>query len=422
MPVLIFAGRAPISPSQEAKMNMPADPATQVVIVGGGPVGLGSRDRARPARRPLHPGRALRQPAADPEGPEPDPAHAGAFLFLGRGGRAARGAHDPAGLRHRRPHRLRHAARRLPLRLAAARAGAALLFHRQRAAAAIRDRGGAARIASAELPTVETLLRLERGGSRAGRRRRAGRRSPSATATGRATLRADYVVGCDGSRSIVREHGRHHADAHRSRPADGAAGVPLDRTARAAGALSRQVVLQRAASGAEGLLEVLRPRRSRQHLVLPRPGAARHHAKTISISAACCTRRSARNSTSSSSTSASGTCASRSPTATAAAASSSPATRRTAIRPMAATASTPGSRTPPISAGSLPRRCKAGPARPAGFLWRRAAAGVRVHRARFHREGDRKRPEFSGQIRSRAPTRLRSKPNGRRARPGRVRK
>src|SRR4051794_30561083 len=41
MPVLIFAGRAPISPSQEAKMDMPADPATQVVIVGGGPVGLG---------------------------------------------------------------------------------------------------------------------------------------------------------------------------------------------------------------------------------------------------------------------------------------------------------------------------------------------------------------------------------------------
>ena len=43
--------------------------------------------------------------------------------------------------------------------------------------------------------------------------------------------------------------------------------------------------------------------------------------------------------------------------------SSSPATPRTAIRPMAATASTPASKTPPISAGSLRRRCKAGPAR-----------------------------------------------------------
>src|SRR3569623_1425720 len=41
MPVLIFAGPAPISPSQEAKMSMPAEQATQVVIVGGGPVGMG---------------------------------------------------------------------------------------------------------------------------------------------------------------------------------------------------------------------------------------------------------------------------------------------------------------------------------------------------------------------------------------------
>ena len=45
------------------------------------------------------------------------------------------------------------------------------------------------------------------------------------------------------------------------------------------------------------------------------------------------------------------------------AASSSPATPRTATRPMAATASTPASKTPPISAGSWPRRCRAGPER-----------------------------------------------------------
>ena len=53
-------------------------------------------------------------------------------------------------------------------------------------------------------------------------------------------------------------------------------------------------------------------------------------------------RRPARSSTSSSSTSASGSCASPSPTPTATAASSSPATPPTAIRPTAATASTPG--------------------------------------------------------------------------------
>jgi 4-hydroxyisophthalate hydroxylase len=40
-PVLISDGRAPISHPSEAKMNMSAEPATQIVIVGGGPVGLG---------------------------------------------------------------------------------------------------------------------------------------------------------------------------------------------------------------------------------------------------------------------------------------------------------------------------------------------------------------------------------------------
>ena len=35
------AARAPISQSQEAKMNIPAETTTQVVIVGGGPVGMG---------------------------------------------------------------------------------------------------------------------------------------------------------------------------------------------------------------------------------------------------------------------------------------------------------------------------------------------------------------------------------------------
>ena len=186
-------------------------------------------------------------------------------------------------------------------------------------------------------------------------------RSTSSSATARQrTLRADFVVGCDGSRSLVRDAGRHHPDAVRPRPADGAAGVPLDRAARAAGALSRQVVLQRAASGARRLLEVLRPRRSRLDLVLPRAGAGSTRRATISTSSVSCRRPPAPNSTSSSSISASGTCASRSPTAIVRAASSSPATPRTAIRPMAAMASTAGSRTPSICAGSLPPTCRAG--------------------------------------------------------------
>ena len=61
-------------------------------------------------------------------------------------------------------------------------------------------------------------------------------------------------------------------------------------------------------------------------------------------------------------------------------------------------------------------------ARPAGFLRRGTAPGVRIDRARFHREGDRERPGFSGANSIPRPTRMRSKPNGRRARPVRVRK
>ena len=136
------------------------------------------------------------------------------------------------------------------------------------------------------------------------------------------------------------EQARHHADAFGPRPADGAAGVPLARPAPAAGALPRQILLQRAASRARGLLEVLRPRRPRQHLVLPRAGAARHDQGQLRLPpvSACSGRRA--SSMSRSSTSASGICASPWPTPTATAASSSPAMPPTAIRPMAATAST----------------------------------------------------------------------------------
>ena len=154
--------------------------------------------------------------------------------------------------------------------------------------------------------------------------------------------------------------GRHHPDPVRPRPADGAAGVPLARAAPAAGALSRQVVLQRPAPGAGGLLEVLRPGGPRQHVVLPRARAAGHHAGQLRLPPACSMRRPARSSTSSSSTSASGSCASPSPTPIARGASSSPAMPPTAIRPTAATASTPASRMRATSAGSSPPRCRAG--------------------------------------------------------------
>ena len=182
--------------------------------------------------------------------------------------------------------------------------------------------------------------------------------SPSAADQAGATLRATYAVGCDGSRSVRARSGRDHPDAVRPRPADGAAGVPLDRAARAAGALSRQILLQRAASGAGGLLAVLRPGRPRQHLVLPRAGAARHDARTtIDFAAmlhAAVGRRVRRRARARRLLGPALRGRRRLP---ARAACSSPATRRTAIRPMAATGSTPASRTRATWAGSSPPCC-----------------------------------------------------------------
>ena len=94
---------------------------------------------------------------------------------------------------------------------------------------------------------------------------------------GRRTLRADYVVGCDGSRSLVRD----------------AAGITQTLTDHD----RLMVLLVFRSTGLHkllerfpnksfynvlhpdlgGLLAVLRPCRSRHHLVLPRAGAARHH-------------------------------------------------------------------------------------------------------------------------------------------------
>ena len=97
--------------SQEADMNTPAASATQVIIVGGGPVGMGlAIELGQRGIRTFW--SSATQTAADPQGPEPDPADHGAFPFLGRGKRAARGTDDPEGLRHRRHDRLRHPAQR----------------------------------------------------------------------------------------------------------------------------------------------------------------------------------------------------------------------------------------------------------------------------------------------------------------------
>ena len=49
------------------------------------------------------------------------------------------------------------------------------------------------------------LLRLDGKVGRAGRQRRAHRRSSSTTDRGREVLEADYAVGCDGARSLVRD-------------------------------------------------------------------------------------------------------------------------------------------------------------------------------------------------------------------------
>ena len=77
----------------------------------------------------------------------------------------------------------------------------------------------------ATLPGVDSLW--------AGRRRPSSRTtracgSPSSgTASGSASSRRDYVVGCDGGHSLVRGAGRHRAPRHRLRRARRARGLPL---------------------------------------------------------------------------------------------------------------------------------------------------------------------------------------------------
>ena len=172
---------------------MPAKPATQVVIVGGGPVGLGLAIELGQRGVRCHRRRALRAAAADPEGSEPDPAHHGAFPFLGRGTRAARGAHDPEGLWHRRHDRLRHAARAATRTTGCSASWCAPTTSPTMSGCRNTRPKQVLRASRQPAAGARADVRLERRSARAGRRRRDGRRSPNATANGRMTLRGDYA-------------------------------------------------------------------------------------------------------------------------------------------------------------------------------------------------------------------------------------
>ena len=89
----------------------------------------------------------------------------------------------------------------------------------------------------------------------------------------RRTLRADYVVGCDGSRSIVRVQGgitQTLSDHDRVMVLLVFRSQGLHRLLEKYPGKSFYNVLH---PELDGLLEVLRPRRPRQHLVLPRAGS-----------------------------------------------------------------------------------------------------------------------------------------------------
>ena len=128
----------------------------------------------------------------------------------------------------------------------------------------------------ADLPNVESRL--------AGRPKRSRRTTPPCASRvvensggRRETLEADYVVGCDGSHSVVRrqlgiEHGGVDYDQLM------VLGVFRSRELHEAlEALSRTLHLSGPARGPEGLLGVLRPGRRRRDVLLSRAGAGGHH-------------------------------------------------------------------------------------------------------------------------------------------------
>ena len=241
----------------------------QVVIVGGGPVGvalavdLGLRGiscalverRTEPQRIPK--GQNLTQRSVE---------H---FYFWGiadelRAARVLPPDYPMSGIvAYRKPDQ------RVLVRAAAAGDRQRLLFPGQRAAAPVPDRaraaptdGGAAQRRRRFGWSAETV---EQDDARRPRRHRRGPRG------GARTLEADYVVGCDGGHSTVREQlGIERGGADFDQLMVLACSARASCT-RGSSAFRRAPPIARA-PGPEGLLAVLRPRRCRRGLLLSRAG------------------------------------------------------------------------------------------------------------------------------------------------------
>ncbi len=251
----------------------------QVVIVGGGPVGvalaveLGQRGiSCALVERRLTPQRI-------PKGQGLTQRTDGASAFLGRCRQGARGAAAAAGVSGKRRHRVSQSHERYLVRAAAARDHQPLLFPGLGAAAAIPDRGGAAR---ADGGAAHGRERVRLGG--AGRRpRRALRpRDDRQRRHRRARDPGGRLRGGLRRRTLDRARAdRHCPRRHRFRPAHGARGDPLARAARGLQALPAAHDLPRAASRSQGLLDVLRPGRRGRGILLPRAGAAGHDPRQL---------------------------------------------------------------------------------------------------------------------------------------------
>ena len=96
-------------------MNMPAESATQVVIVGGGPVGLGLAIELGQRGVSCVLVERYVSPQPIPKGQNLTQRTLEHFYFWGAERGASSGADDPARLRHRRHDGLRHAAERLQI-------------------------------------------------------------------------------------------------------------------------------------------------------------------------------------------------------------------------------------------------------------------------------------------------------------------
>ena len=173
-------------------------------------------------------------------------------------------------------------------------------------------------------------------------------------------LEADYVVGCDGAHSVVRERAGIQRD-----------GTDFDQLMVLAVFCSREFseglkrfpmrstyrVMDPALNGYWQFFGRIDPKRASSSMrrCLPTRRA------TATISPVCCTRSRVSSFRAASNMSASGTCASRSRKNTAPGTSSSPGTPRIPIRPMVASASTTGSKMRPIWHGSWRRVSTVGP-------------------------------------------------------------